>query len=186
MKTALSLILIIVTMNTFSQNELKVGDKAPSFSAKSADGKTWNSKDHVGDNYVVVYFYPAAMTGGCTKQACAYRDMKTDIEKQDATVVGISGDNVEGLKVFKEAYDLNFTLLSDDTGEISRKFGVPTKEGGTVTKEVDGKSFDLERGSTSSRWTFIIDKEGTIVYKNEDVNAENDSQQVLQFLKNNS
>jgi peroxiredoxin Q/BCP len=132
-----------------------------------------------------VYFYPAAMTGGCTKQACAYRDLKTEIESADAVVVGVSGDNVEGLKIFKKANDLNFTLLSDEKGEIAQKFGVPTREGGTITREIDGKSFDLVRGTTASRWTFIIDKQGKIVYKNEQVEASKDTEEVLSFIKNN-
>ncbi|HKJ79655.1 MAG TPA: peroxiredoxin [Prolixibacteraceae bacterium] len=169
-----------------TNNGLEVGDKVPEFKATADDGTTWKSGNHIGDNYLVVYFYPAAMTGGCTKQACAYRDMKSDIESENATVVGVSGDNVEGLKIFKDAYDLNFTLLADESGEIAKLFGVPTRDGGSITKEVDGKSVELERGTTASRWTFIIDKNGKVVYKNDDVNATQDTQEVLSFLKNNS
>lgn len=164
--------------------ELNVGDKAPDFTATSVDGNSWSLKDHVGDKNIVVYFYPAAMTGGCTKQACAYRDFGSDLESEDAMVVGISGDNVDGLKVFKKAYDLDFTLLSDVSGEIAEKFGVPIRDGGTIEREIDGKNVELIRGATASRWTFIIDKAGKVVYKNDEVNAENDPQDVLDFLKN--
>ena len=163
---------------------LKIGDKAPEFKTLADDGSVWDSKSFVGEKYVVVYFYPAAMTGGCTKQACAYRDLKTEIESADAVVVGVSGDNVEGLKIFKKANDLNFTLLSDENGEIAHKFGVPTREGGTITREINGQNFDLVRGTTASRWTFIIDKQGKIVYKNEQVDASKDTEEVLSFIKN--
>jgi peroxiredoxin Q/BCP len=183
---SLTLMLTIISLFSFAQNSegLSVGDKAPVFEAMADDGITWKSKDYLGEKYIVVYFYPAAMTGGCTKQACAYRDMKTEIESSDAVVVGVSGDNVEGLKLFKKAENLNFTLLSDENGEIAEKFGVPLRDGGKITKEINGESFDLVRGVTTSRWTFIIDKEGKIVYKNEQVNAEKDTEQVLEFIKN--
>ena len=187
MKTLAFILAIFLgfTSQIFSQ-DLKVGDKAPDFSAKSVDGTTWNLKNHIGEKNIVVYFYPAAMTGGCTKQACAYRDLSSDLESADALVIGVSGDNVDGLKVFKKAYDLNFTLLSDSSGEIAGKFGVPVREGGTIEREVDGKNVELTRGATASRWTFIIDKNGKVVYKNEDVDASGDPQEVLNFLKNNS
>jgi len=182
-----SVILVSVlafTSSAQNANALSVGDKAPAFKALADDGSTWDVNDYVGKKYIVVYFYPAAMTGGCTKQACAYRDSQSAIESADAVIVGISGDNVEGLKLFKKAENLNFTLLSDESGEIAGKFGVPTRDGATITREIEGKSFDLVRGVTASRWTFIIDKKGNIVYKNEQVNVEKDTEQVLNFIKN--
>lgn len=177
---------MVFSIIAFAQtgNGLKVGDKAPSFKATADDGTVWQSNDHVGKKYIVVYFYPAAMTGGCTKQACAYRDLKSEIESFDALVIGVSGDNVDALKLFKKAENLNFTLLSDVAGEIAGKFGVPTRDGGTITREIEGTSFDLVRGTTASRWTFIIDKNGKIVYKNDQVDATKDTEEVLGFLKN--
>jgi thioredoxin-dependent peroxiredoxin len=73
----------------------------PEFKATTVDGTTWDLKNYVGKKYIVVYFYPEAMTGGCTKQACTYHDYKSDIESADAMVVGISGDNVDGLRCLK-------------------------------------------------------------------------------------
>ncbi len=177
----------VISVIAFTQSgaTLSVGDKAPVFKTLADDGSMWNVKDFLGKKNIVVYFYPAAMTGGCTKQACAYRDMKTEIDEADAVVVGVSGDNVEGLKLFKKAEDLNFTLLSDESGEIAKKFGVPIRDGGKITREVGGESFDLVRGVTTNRWTFIIDKKGKIAYKDEQVNAEKDTEQVLEFIKNN-
>jgi peroxiredoxin Q/BCP len=178
-------VALFLSSSVFAQ-KLEVGDKVPEFETLADDGTTWNSKDYLGDKFVVVYFYPAAMTGGCTKQACAYRDFKTEIEAADALVLGVSGDNVEGLKLFKKAHDLNFTLLSDESGKIAGLFGVPTRNGGTITREINDESFDLVRGITTSRWTFIIDKSGKIVYKNTEVDATNDTKQILEFIKNNS
>ena len=188
MKRLLFTAVLIMTIAIFSSAQstkvLSVGDKAPAFKTLSDDGSSWDVNNYIGKKYIVVYFYPAAMTGGCTKQACAYRDLQTEISSADALVVGVSGDNVEGLKLFKKAENLNFTLLSDESGEIAKSFGVPLRDGGKITKEIDGQSFDLVRGVSASRWTFIIDKKGNIVYKNEQVNAEKDTEEVLAFLKN--
>jgi peroxiredoxin Q/BCP len=187
MKQSILMILVValaMVSRAQNTNQVAVGDKAPAFTAKTDDGSIWKLADFKGKKNVVVYFYPAAMTGGCTKQACAYRDSQPAIESANAVVVGISGDNPDGLKLFKKAENLNFTLLSDEKGEIARMFGVPVKDGGTITREVEGKSYDLVRGATASRWTFIIDKKGNIVYKNEQVDAAKDAEAVLAFLKN--
>ena len=187
MKIVFSLfVMMTLFVSTSFSQELKVGDKAPEFQAKTDDGSTFDLKNYVGDKFIVVYFYPAAMTGGCTKQACTYRDFKTQIASADAMVVGVSGDNVEGLKLFKQANDLNFPLLSDETGSIAKKFGVPVRDGGSITREVDGREYELTRGVTASRWTFVIDKSGKIVYKNTDVDVTKDTQEILDFIKNNS
>lgn len=183
MKTIFSFLVAFVFAGS-ALAQVAVGDKAPVFTATTDQGSTWKLADYVGKKNVVVYFYPAAMTGGCTKQACAYRDAQPAIESANAVVVGISGDNPEGLKLFKKAETLNFTLLADEKGEIAKSFGVPVKDGGTITREIEGKSYDLTRGATASRWTFIIDKKGNVVYKNEQVDAAKDAEAVLAFLKN--
>lgn len=188
MKTITFILFMLIGIMSKAQENptLEIGDSAPDFSTLSDNGTNWNSTDFVGKKIIVVYFYPAAMTGGCTKQACAYRDFNTEIESSNAIVVGVSGDKVEGLKLFKKAHDLNFTLLSDESGEIATKFGVPTKDGGKILREINGQEFELVRGTTASRWTFIIDKSGKIVYKNSEVDATKDTEQVLEFIKNNS
>jgi len=183
---AFLLCYVSYTGNAQNNKVLNIGDNAPVFKALADNGSTWELSDYTGKKYVVVYFYPAAMTGGCTKQACAYRDSQAGIEAANAVVVGISGDNIEGLKLFKKAENLNFTLLSDESGEIAKSFGVPVKDGGIITREVEGKSYDLVRSTTASRWTFIIDKNGKIVYKNEQVDATKDTQEILNFFKNKS
>jgi len=180
-----TLFMLTIAVFSFAQTTkvLSVGDKAPAFKTLADDGSSWDVNKYMGKKYVVVYFYPAAMTGGCTKQACAYRDSQSAIESANAVVVGVSGDNVEGLKLFKKAENLNFTLLSDESGEIAKSFGVPTRDGGKITREIEGQSYDLVRGVSASRWTFIIDKKGKIVYKNEQVDAAKDAEAVLAFIK---
>jgi len=178
-----AIVIILTVLHSNAQQVVNTGDKAPLFTAIDDNGSKWTLKDHIGKNYVVVYFYPAAMTGGCTKQACAYRDNKTVLEAQGIEVVGVSGDNPEGLRLFKKAENLNFTLLSDEKGEIAKAFGVPVSGGGTIKRTVEGSEFELLRGVTAKRWTFVIGKDGKIIYKNEAVNAEKDTEEVLNFIK---
>lgn len=175
--------LVVGSLAVHGQGGLSVGDKVPQFKAASDDGSTWDINKNLGKNYLVVYFYPAAMTGGCTKQACSYRDHSNDLQTIGATVVGISGDKVENLKIFKKAENLNFTLLSDEKGEIAKAFGVPLSDGGAIKRTVDGTEHELFRGVTAKRWTFIVGKDGRILYKNETVNAEKDTEEVLAFLQ---
>jgi thioredoxin-dependent peroxiredoxin len=184
-KILAAIILVLLVSQVNAQNTgLNVGDKVANFEAKADNGKVWKSKKVIGKKNLVVYFYPAAMTGGCTKQACAYRDAMDDLSSVNAEVVGISGDEIKNLELFKQAHNLNFTLLSDPDGSIARMFGVPVTEGKrTIEREVEGKLFTLARELTTSRWTFIVDKQGKVIYKSTDVNAEEDSKAVLEVLK---
>lgn len=163
--------------------DLKVGDLAPTFEAKNDLGKDWKSRSTLDKQYLVVYFYPAAMTGGCKKQACGYRDNMEDLKLLNVKVVGISGDPVNNLKIFKKAHNLNFTLLSDEKGEIAKKFGVPVKAGGSIVQMIDNQEITMTRELTTARWTFVIDKKGKIIYKNSSVNAEKDTREVLDVIK---
>lgn len=173
-----------VTQSAAAQDmNLEIGDPAPEFEAISADGDVWQSNDYTGEKILVVYFYPAAMTGGCTAQACSFRDDRTTLNEMGAEVVGISGDTVSNLQVFKKANKLNFPLLSDADGSIARSFGVPVGDGGSITREVDGEEVELAREVTTSRWTFIIDRDGKIVYKDTEVDAAGDSRAVISAIK---
>lgn len=176
-------ILAVVSLNLHGQQGLQVGDKAPEFKAQTDDGTVWDVKDYLGKNYIVAYFYPAAMTGGCTKQACSYRDHMDKLLAQGVVVVGISGDKVENLRLFRQAENLNFSLLSDGKGEIAKAFGVPAGEGGAIKRTVGGIEHELVRELTTKRWTFIIGKDGKILYKNDAVDAEKDTAEVLEFIK---
>jgi len=180
--TFIFIILISFTAMAQDLTELNKGDKVDKFSALDDQGNTWKSSDVTSD-FLVVYFYPAAMTGGCTKQACAYRDDKASFDKMSVSVIGVSGDEVKNLQYFKEAYQLNFPLLSDNEGAISKIFGIPTKNGGEITREIGGEDLLLIRGITTPRWTFVLDKNRTIIYKNAEVNAAEDSKKVKAVIQ---
>lgn len=161
---------------------IDVGEKAPAITLVDQDGNGWNLSEHLGKKHVVVYFYPAAMTGGCTKQACSYRDYYKG-ESQLFEVVGISGDPVPNLKWFQQSENLNFTLLSDPDGTIAKAFGVPVKDGEkSIARTVDGKEVVLVRSTTTARWTFIIDPQGIVVYRDDKVKAPVDLEGVLTYL----
>jgi len=177
-----TLILISIVAN-FSFSQVEPGEKVPNFSALDQDGSTWTLKKNLkSTDYLVIYFYPAAFTGGCTRQACSYRDQKGDLMAVGARVVGISGDSPETLGLFALEHQLNFTLLSDESGEIAALLGVPQKAGATISREIKGKALDLVRGTTIQRWTFILDEKGTLIYKDSEVNAAQDSGKVIEFL----
>lgn len=163
--------------------DLKVGDRAPTFTALDDQGSEWKSADHVGKKIVVVYFYPADMTSGCTKQACGFRDDMAKLNEKGIEVIGISGDSVKNHQVFKTFHKLNFTLLADENGAIAKKFGVPLKAGGTFkTTDAEGKPVELIRGVTALRWTFVIGKDGKIAYKNTKVNAPEDAKVIAKVV----
>jgi thioredoxin-dependent peroxiredoxin len=160
-----------------------VGDEAPQFTLKDDQGNDWNSADHFGKKTVVIYFYPADMTGGCTKQACGFRDDAAKLKEKGIEVVGISGDSVRNHQLFKQAHDLNFTLLADTEGNVAELFGVPYSVGEkTVVADIDGKKESLVRNITTQRWTFVVGPDGKIVLKNNKVNAAQDSQHILETV----
>jgi peroxiredoxin Q/BCP len=165
------------------KTDLKVGDKAPVFTSTDDQGKEWKSTDHVGKKVVVVYFYPADLTGGCTKQACGFRDDAKKLADKGIEVIGVSGDSVKNHQLFKKVHKLNFTLLADEDGAVAKKFGVPLTAGGTFKFKGDGGEIELKRGVTAKRWTFVIDKDGKIAHKNTDVKAAEDSKQILEKLE---
>ena len=88
------------------------------------------------------------------------------LEEAGVEVVGVSGDSVDNHQLFARVNSLDFPLLSDEDGKISKAFGVPVREGAGITRMVDGVEKSLVRGVTASRWTFLINAEGRIVHKN--------------------
>jgi len=129
---------------------LQPGDKAPEFTLADADGKDVSLKSLRGQK-VVVYFYPAAMTPGCTKQACDFRDSLSSLKSAGYAVVGISPDKPEKLAKFRERDAVNFPLLSDpdrSTLQAYGAFGEKTMYGKTVTGVI--------------RSTFVVDEKGKV------------------------
>jgi peroxiredoxin Q/BCP len=103
---------------------LKVGDAAPVVSGVTDEGTTLNLGDVYKKNpYTVVWFYPKALTGGCTKQGCSLRDASADLTKYGAAVVGVSVDPVEKQKEFKEVNHFPFPLIADTDKTVVKAFG---------------------------------------------------------------
>ncbi|MCW2552302.1 MAG: thioredoxin-dependent thiol peroxidase [Mycobacterium sp.] len=127
-----------------------MGDKAPAFSLSDADGKTVKLSDFKGRK-VVVYFYPAASTPGCTKQACDFRDSLAELNEAGLDVVGISPDKPEKLAKFRDAESLSFPLLSDPERKVLTEWGA-FGEKSMYGKTVQGVI----------RSTFVVDEKGKI------------------------
>lgn len=164
--------------------DLKIGDAAPIFQATDDQGRPWLSAEHLGKAYMVVFFYPGDFTPGCINQAKSFREHMNQLNYR-AKVVGVSGDSVSTHQLFKQAYQLNYTLLADADGRLARQFGVPIGPGGTVTTKDAAKNVvTLKRALTAQRWTFIIGLDGKIIYKNTRVNPLEDSKQVATVLDN--
>jgi len=105
-------------------NTLDVGNNAPLFSLKDENENTINLADFIGKKQVLVYFYPKAMTPGCTVQAQGLRDSKVELDKLNTVVFGISPDEPKRLAKFCQRDELNFTLLSDVDHKVADDFGV--------------------------------------------------------------
>lgn len=168
--------------------ELKVGDEAPQFTLLDDQGEEWKTADHYGEKIVVIYFYPADMTSGCTSQACSYRDDLDKLTEKGVEVVGVSGDSVRNHQLFKQAHDLNFTLLADPRGETAAKFGVPFQLGErSIEREIDGQTYTLTRTATIQRWTVVVDKAGRIAdirdLRATETPAGDDSQTILELVE---
>ena len=162
---------------------LKAGDAAPVFESVDDAGKPWKSEDHIGKHIVVVYFYPADCTGGCTAQAKGFRDDAEKLKAKGVEVVGVSGDSVENHKVFKKLEGLNFTLLADPEGKVAKAFGVPFTAGeGKAKTKVDGEEITLLRKGTTKRWTIVVGKDKKILLVNSMVKAADDSKAVLKLV----
>ncbi|MFB5190439.1 thioredoxin-dependent thiol peroxidase [Alicyclobacillus fastidiosus] len=131
-------------------SELHVGDVAPDFSSIDQDGNTVSLEGLKGQ-VVVLYFYPKDDTPGCTKEACAFRDLSATFAEAGAVIYGVSRDSAKSHQKFREKYSLNFPLLADEDSSICEAYGV-LKE-----KNMYGKtSIGIERT------TFVIDASGKI------------------------
>lgn len=103
---------------------LKVGDEAPAFSLKDADGQQVSLADLIKDGPLILYFYPADFTPGCTAEACDIRDMHEDIRSVNANVVGISPQSEDSHQRFRDRYSLPFPLLVDRDKSVIKAYGV--------------------------------------------------------------
>lgn len=150
---------------------LKVGDRAPDFSLLNQNNTMISLNDFAGRQNVVLYFYPKAMTPGCTVQACGIRDSAEAFRQAGAVVLGVSPDKVPALVKFRERDHLNFDLLSDDSKDLAKRYGV------WGLKKFMGREFMGVR-----RWTFIIGKDGLVKHVMDQVNTQTHHDDVLAIL----
>jgi peroxiredoxin Q/BCP len=150
----------------------KVGNMAPAFTLLDQDGNKVSLKDFKGKKNVVLYFYPKAMTPGCTVQACGIRDSRKALEKLDTVVLGVSPDPVARLGKFIEKQDLNFTLLSDEDHAITEKYGA------WGLKKFMGREF-----MGVLRTTFIIGKDGRLKHVMDKVKTKSHHDDVIDLIK---
>ncbi|MBF7072873.1 thioredoxin-dependent thiol peroxidase [Glaciecola sp. MH2013] len=152
-------------------NTLKAGDKAPQFSLPNQDDKMVSLTDFLGKK-VLVYFYPKAMTPGCTIQAQGLRDAKAQLDDNNVVVLGVSPDAVKRLPKFIEKENLNFTLLSDEDHSVADAFGV------WGLKKFMGKEYD-----GIHRISFLIDESGVVSHVIDKFKTKNHHEVVLETLK---
>ncbi|HEY7854320.1 MAG TPA: thioredoxin-dependent thiol peroxidase [Aquiluna sp.] len=139
---------------------LETGNPAPTFTLLNQDGEHVSLADHAGQK-VIVYFYPAASTPGCTTQACELRDNINSLKSLGYTVLGISPDEPKKLKKFQEKEGLNFELLSDPDNAIQQAYGAYGK------KSMYGKEY-----MGTIRSTFVVDEAGKISHAFYNVKAK--------------
>ncbi|MDQ3954595.1 MAG: peroxiredoxin [Actinomycetota bacterium] len=132
--------------------KLTKGMEAPDFELVDGEGKTWRLKDLRGQK-VIIYFYPADNTPGCTAQACDFRDSIEDFEISGYQVLGISPQGAKSHQRFTEKYELNFPLLVDKDFEAARSYGVTSETGA----QFKGIPIRIKRS------TFVIDEEGKLI-----------------------
>ncbi len=151
-------------------NTLKAGDKAPQFTLQNQSDDLVSLTDFTGKK-VLVYFYPKAMTPGCTIQAQGLRDIKSDLDNKNVVVLGISPDAVKRLPKFIQKESLNFTLLSDEDHAVADAFGV------WGLKKFMGKEYD-----GIHRLSFLIDENGVISHVLDKFKTKEHHQVVLDLL----
>ena len=149
---------------------LAEGAPAPDFALPGTSGKTVRLDDFKGQRNVVLYFYPKDDTPGCTKEACAFRDMSPDFAAHDTVILGVRPDSIASHEAFAARHTLPFPLLADEDGAVARRYGSwqDAAEGAPRT------------GTT--RNTFVIDKAGVLRRAYPAVKVEEHAPEVLRFI----
>jgi peroxiredoxin Q/BCP len=149
-----------------------VGQQAPSFSLPTTGGKTIRLDDFHGKQAVVLYFYPADDTPGCTKEACAFRDLGSQFAEAGAAILGVSTDPVDSHEKFAGKFSLNFPLLADTDAATSTAYGVYGE------KNLYGK-----KSIGITRATFVIDRDGIIRKVYPRVSVDQHADAVLEVVR---
>jgi thioredoxin-dependent peroxiredoxin len=126
---------------------MDTGDKAPDFTLPDETGRERRLTELLQDGPIVLFFYPAAMTAGCTAEACHFRDLTVELTQVGASPVGISTDEVGAQAEFADKHSLGYPLLADVDGVVAEQFGVRRKRGPIPVK----------------RWSFVIDTDRTVL-----------------------
>ncbi len=151
-----------------------VGDLAHDFALKNQRGETIRLSDYRNSKNVVLYFYPKAMTPGCTVQACGIRDTRDAFDKLDTVVLGVSPDPYPRLARFEEKQELNFDLLSDEDHAVTEAYGC------WGLKKFMGREF-----MGVLRTTFVIGKDGKVKLVMNKVKTKSHHDDVLSWLDEN-
>lgn len=150
---------------------IEPGKRAPDFTLAADDGKKVRLSELKG-RPIVLYFYPKDDTPGCTREACAFRDQRSQIQDLGAIVLGISPDTVESHARFRDKYELNFPLLADPDHKVAEKYGAWRE------KNMYGK-----RSMGIQRSTYLIDADGKIAALWKRVSVDGHDEQILKALQ---
>ena len=148
----------------------QAGDAVPQFTLNDQNNRPVSLAQFKGRK-VLIYFYPKALTPGCTTQACGLRDAKNELEKLGVVILGISPDSPKKLAQFADKKDLNFTLLADEDHQVAEQFGVWGE------KKFMGKTYD-----GIHRVSFLLDESGKIQHVFDKFKTGEHHQVVLDFL----
>ena len=145
-----------------TNGKLSLGDPIPAVTAEDQDGNSVNLSEAGSTGYTLVYFYPKAMSRGCTAQACSLRDAYTELQAKGVKIFGVSLDTVDAQKKFQENEHLPFVLLSDREKQVTSAFGVPLTANGLTTRQAylfkDGKLVWLDtKASTDKQARDVLD-----------------------------
>ncbi len=156
------------TTKSSNMNGVSVGSTVPSFALKDQNGQVFNFDSVKGKNNLVIYFYPKDDSPGCTKEACSFRDQFDVFKKEDALIIGISGQSVKSHLEFAKKHRLNYTLLADEGNKVRKMFGVPTSFFGLLPGRV----------------TYVVNKQGKVVFIfNSQMNTDKHIEEALRILK---
>jgi peroxiredoxin Q/BCP len=150
---------------------MQIGDEVPDFELPDQDGRLRRLSHLLDSGPVVLFFYPAAMTSGCTKEACHFRDLSAEFAAAGVQRVGISRDSVDKQRQFADLHSFDYPLLSDEDGAVAEIFGV--KRG----------RFGQRLGAPVKRWTFAIGPDRRVVAAiHSEVNMDTHADQALAAL----
>ncbi len=164
MKALATMLLSLLPFLGSSAERLAVGDALPAVTCNDQDGKAVDVAAEGAKGYLLVYFYPKAKTGGCTKQGCSLRDSWGDLSKLGVKVLGVSTDGEKLQKEFRDEQKFPFPLLADKDKKVVAAFKVPTTMG------------------FASRCAYLF-KDGKCVYADNKGHTGDQAQQILEFLK---